>query len=128
MRPQRFSSRIYDGLLLHLYPSELRNQFGSEMHELFDDDLENAWRVRGAVGVASVWLCALREILMIALPGQKSNPTYVVPLLAFLFEELSFTGEFRRLAVWPGILVACVAAMVVRSAQSRVISLKLEER
>jgi hypothetical protein len=145
MRLLRFSSRIYEGMLL-LYPSDLRHDFGLEMVEVFNEDVAEAWRTRGSAGVIRVWWCAVREVLTIAVPGLRSSPAFVVPAVAFAFEFISLGCDLagaishhpirglhgRQLAVefvgalmWPGILAAWIAAMVVRAGRVKVISLGL---
>jgi hypothetical protein len=76
------SSRMYERLLF-LYPEELRREFGAEMALAFSDDLESAWSDARLAGVAQIWCYALRELLTVALPGQTSNPSVLVPALSF---------------------------------------------
>jgi len=70
--------------LLVLYPQELRREFGNEMTLAFADDLESAWGDARWAGVMQIWWYALRELLTVALPGQRSNPYVLSPALAFL--------------------------------------------
>jgi hypothetical protein len=72
----QFSTWIYERLLF-LYPAELRRDFGSEMALAFAADLEDCGPIR-------VWRCALRELLTVALPSQRSSPYFLSPVLAFL--------------------------------------------
>jgi hypothetical protein len=76
------SSRMYERLLL-FYPGDLRREFGAEMALAFSDDLESAWGAARLAGVAQIWWYALRELLTVALPGQTSNPSVLVPALSF---------------------------------------------
>ena len=76
------SSRLYTAGL-SLYPPDLRREFGAEMTEVFAEDLDQAWRSEGIAGVIGVWLCAVREMVRIALPSQFENPAIAVPLLSF---------------------------------------------
>ena len=82
------SAWIYGRLLL-LYPEELRREFGAEMTWAFADDLESAWGDARIAGVMQVWWYALRELLTVALPGQRSNPFVVVPALSFILAAFS---------------------------------------
>ena len=66
---------LYQKLLL-LYPLDLRRDFGGEMTLAFAEDIKN-------IGSLRVWWCALREVLTVALPGQRSNPSVLVPALSF---------------------------------------------
>jgi hypothetical protein len=72
---------LYRKLLL-LYPQDLRRQFGAEMMLAFAEDIKS-------MGAHRVWWCALRELLTVALPGQRSNPCVVVPVLSFVLAALS---------------------------------------
>jgi hypothetical protein len=76
---------LYQKLLL-LYPQELRREFGAEMTLAFAEDIKN-------MGTLRVWWCALREVLTVALPGQKSNPSVVVPGLSFGLCALTQSAE-----------------------------------
>ena len=54
------SKRIYS-LLLCLYPSELRRQFGAEMIEVFSEQIRDAFQKEGWQGGAGVWRCVAGE-------------------------------------------------------------------
>ncbi len=88
----RLSSRIYDKLLF-LYPEDLRRDFGDEIALAFADDMEAAWRQRRVLGIIYVWCCAIREVLTVALPGQASNPSVLVPAIAFGLAAFIQGGE-----------------------------------
>jgi len=77
------SAWLYERLLL-LYPDDLRRDFGPEMALAFVDDLEEGWREARVAGVLQVWWWTLRELLTVALPSQRSNPSVLVPLLSFV--------------------------------------------
>jgi hypothetical protein len=121
----QFSTWLYRKLLF-LYPEDLRRDFGGEMVWTFVADLEERGFMRG-------WRCAISELLTVALPGQRSNPNVLVPLLSFLVvssvqsAELwvliqrvthvaaSELAEAIRLAVLlPSVLSAMVALVVTR--------------
>jgi predicted permease len=46
-------------LLLHLYPASFRNEYGEEMHRVFD----RLRRQAGSLGAAAFWLSAIAEVL-----------------------------------------------------------------
>jgi hypothetical protein len=71
--------------LLFAYPRELRIEFGEEMALAFEEDIAAGWRKRHVTGIAAVWLCALRELFTVALPGRFSEPRVLVPALSFAF-------------------------------------------
>jgi hypothetical protein len=76
---------LYQKLLL-LYPQDLRREFGAEMTLAFAEDIEN-------VGNLRVWWCALRELITVALPGQRSNRTVLVPAFSFALAALTQSVE-----------------------------------
>jgi len=136
-RLMRLSTRVYGGILT-LYPPELRSEFGPEMRELFSEDLKDAWRNSGLVGVIGIWWCALCEILRIALPAQSSNPAFAVPVMAWAFSTLSVCCEFATvrdptpiqtligIIGAQGLVTGLTALVVVHTGNVRVISLDLK--
>ena len=63
-----FSARLY-ALLLHLYPTRFRRQYGEPMLQLFNDQRR---AVRGAGGYAMLWLKTLRD-LVLSVPAAHAN-------------------------------------------------------
>ena len=115
---------LYEKLLL-LYPEDLRRAFGAEMSLAFADDIE-------IMGAPRVWWCALRELLTVALPGQSSNRSVVVPAISFALcaftqsvelwigmhqspglEGLPLVGAIIYVLL-PSFMNACVAFVVTR--------------
>ena len=80
---------LYRKLLL-LYPQDLRREFGVEMTLAFAEDIRNMGNLR-------VWWCAMRELLTVALPGQRSNRSVIVPALSFCLCAFIQTAE-----IWIG--------------------------
>lgn len=66
------SCRLY-GWMLRLYPSALRSRFASEMADVFEQQISEAWQHGQFRGVAGVWSCALEELVLVALPA-RLNP------------------------------------------------------
>jgi hypothetical protein len=114
---------LYEKLLL-LYPEDLRRDFGAEMALAFADDIE-------IMGALRVWWCALRELVTVALPGQRSNRSVVVPALSFALAAFTQSAELWIgmhqahpvdypladsivIVVWPSLLNAFVAFVVTR--------------
>jgi hypothetical protein len=136
---------LYEKLLL-LYPADLRREFGSEMTLIFAEDLQSAWGDARIAGVLQIWWYALRELVTVALPAQRSNPCVLVPALAFAFVvmgqgaglcfllsqvtrlETSLLFDAIRLVVLlPSLLTACVAFIVTRVyARSSIAALRLD--
>jgi hypothetical protein len=139
----RLSARVYGGMLL-LYPLDLRREFGPEMGELFGEDLMDGWRSSGFAGVLRVWWCAVCEVLRVAIPGQRTNPAFVVPAIAFVFSLLAQCGPLLSIRhalaqesstsvllvvlcalVLPSVVTAMTAVVVVHIGKVRVVSLGL---
>jgi hypothetical protein len=140
----RLNARVYGAVLL-LYPPDLRRDFGPEMHELFGEDLADAWRSSGVTGVLRVWWCTVCEILRIAMPGQMENPAFVVPVVAFAFNVVVLSCQLAAVIAshplaprgplpddvityvfWPSLLTACTAILVVRTGKVRMSCLRLD--
>jgi hypothetical protein len=121
-----FSIRAYAAMLF-LYPAELRRDFGGEILDVFREDLNHANSFRGIAGMLSVWACAFREFVRIALPAWAENRRVAVPCILFAFNEavltipqkLIFTHRPMSLqfilatALWPSLLAALTALVVV---------------
>src|SRR5579871_4744300 len=86
------SLRVYRAML-SLYPVELRRDFGSEMIEVFADDLADARQTNGIAGACLVWWCALCEVFRLAVPKLGSNPAIAVPAISFALNALVVRGE-----------------------------------
>jgi hypothetical protein len=85
-------------LLLTLYPLELRRQFGDEMTHVFAQQLHGAWEESGLRGQARVWLCAIGELLYVAVPAQLAQPVFLVPTLSLISNSLLFLALFQQLS------------------------------
>jgi hypothetical protein len=77
-----WNSQAYNKLLI-VFRRELRREFGMEMTLVFAEDLSDAWRKRGALGMIQVWWRAFAEVVSIALPDQCANSRVTVPVIAF---------------------------------------------
>ena len=55
-------------VLLVFYPSDLRQQFGDEMAQVFAEQIQAEWSRRRVMGTARVGLTAIWEVISIALP------------------------------------------------------------
>src|SRR5437867_1970723 len=93
----KMSSLTYS-VLLTLYPRELRRRFAGEMTDVFDQQLRGAWDENGFLGLARVWLCAIRELAFVALPNQLSQPIVVVPTLSLISNSVMFLALLRALS------------------------------
>jgi len=136
---------LYEKLLL-LYPADLRREYGNEMTLVFAEDLASAWGDARIAGVLQIWWYALRELVTVALPAQRSNPCVLVPALAFAFVAAGQSAELclalhqvtrlddsllfdaiRLVVLLPSALTACVAFVVTRVyAGSSIAALRLD--
>ena len=108
MRHDRYNSPIFDvsrkvyERSLICYPKNLRDDFGSEMMEVFDEQVSDAYSRSGFVGILRVWFSAMREIVMVALPGrfaERAIPIVAVTVtLAFMLWFASYIGYVMETA------------------------------
>jgi hypothetical protein len=78
----RLSLKLYRGLV-QLYPAELQRRFGSEMVDVFEQQLLWAWQQRGAIGIGRVWCCVFVEVATEAsIPGLTQ--TAIIPAASVL--------------------------------------------
>jgi hypothetical protein len=79
----RLSLFVYR-LLIFAYPSELRRDFAADMLTVFGRQLRDAWSEERIAGIASLWACALREILTVALPSRLRSTVVVASALSLV--------------------------------------------
>jgi hypothetical protein len=90
-------SRTYSVLLI-LYPLDLRREFAAEMTDVFEQQLQGAWEDSGLKGLARVCLCAMGELLCVALPAQLCQPIFVVPTLSLISNSIMFLMLLKQLS------------------------------
>jgi hypothetical protein len=73
------SHKVYQRSII-LYPKDLRGHFGTEMIEVFDEQVSEAYSRSGFPGLLRVWFSATREFVTIALPGRLAER--MVPIVA----------------------------------------------
>jgi hypothetical protein len=73
------SHKFYERSLI-VYPRELRNDFGSEMMEVFDEQMSEAYSRSGFTGVLRAWFSITWEFVTVALPSRLAGR--VVPIAA----------------------------------------------
>src|ERR1700731_3173321 len=93
----RTTVKAYD-LLLTLYPLELRREFADEMRDVFEQQLHGAGEQSGLRGLVGVWLCAIGELLYVAVPAQLAQPIFIVPTLSLISNSLLFLALFQQLS------------------------------
>jgi hypothetical protein len=88
------------GLLLLLYPQDLRSRYSGEMKLVFREQLQGELMRRGASGAARVALLAVWEVVSVAAPLQLRNPTVIAAALSIVTSSILVLTFFR--AVSPG--------------------------
>ena len=90
----RMSCRVY-GLLLPLYPSTLQSEFGSDMTDVFEQQIRGECEQHGLSGVARVWSCVTGEVIQNAVPGEFHWKSIGVSLASLLMTLALFEGLLR---------------------------------
>jgi len=124
---------------LAFYPTEFRRQYGADMAQVFEDQLQEEWERRSIAGIARAAATAAWEIVSVALPlqfnrrismqGQTTIATLAIVLGALEtvsgIQELVYAGIIRSQtyplvagtlgAVAGALLLAAGIAFLVRS-------------
>ena len=66
------SHKVYQRSIF-LYPKDLRGDFGTEMIEVFDEQVLEAYSRSGLPDLLRVWFSATREFVTIALPARLAE-------------------------------------------------------
>jgi hypothetical protein len=95
------SHKFYERFLI-LYPRDVRSDFGSEMIDVFDEQLAEAYSRSGFAGLLRVWFRAMLEFVTVALPGRLSGRAVpivaVTATLAFMLWFASYIGYVMETA------------------------------
>ena len=75
---------------LWLYPAELRRSYGREMADVFEQQLLAAWTREGLRGVRETCICAIEELITIALPARIWNERLIAPVLSLIITSAVF--------------------------------------
>jgi len=94
----RTSCRLYD-LLLPLYPSALRHQFGQDMADVFEQQIRGECGQHGLSGLARVWSSVASEIIWYAVPREFEWKRIGVPVVSLLATIFLFEGILRAMGV-----------------------------
>lgn len=86
------SSRVYRVILL-AYPSRLRNEFGSDMLSVFEQQLLDARR-DGLTKVLRVWARVLSEIVHVAAPAHVPPASCCIAALSLMTSSALFVLLF----------------------------------
>jgi len=95
------SHKGYERFLI-LYPRDVRSDFGSEMIDVFNEQLTEAYSRSGFAGLLRVWCRAMLEFVTVALPGRlagRAVPTLaVMATLAFMAWFAGYIGYVMETA------------------------------
>ena len=86
------SVRLYR-LLLAAYPDSFRNEYGEAMVQLFRDTTRDAYRRRGLLGLAAMWLRTLPDFTISVLRQHRDKPVQASSESALLRD---FLQKWRR--------------------------------
>ncbi len=85
----RLAARLF-ACTLAFYPPHLRERFGDEMADVFEEQWAQAWEQAGALGAARVLACALDEVATVAIPARLAP--VAVPAIAAITALIWFVG------------------------------------
>lgn len=88
-----WSVRLYRQLLA-AYPASFRNEYGDAMVQLFRDTARDAYRRRGLLGLATMWLRTLADLAVSAIRQHRDRPVQVSSESVLLRD---FLHKWRRL-------------------------------
>jgi hypothetical protein len=75
---------FFYGVLLRLFPADLRTVYGGEMANIFSHLVHDEYRRRGAVGVACVSARAFGEFFTVALPRHLASDWLISASLSLI--------------------------------------------
>lgn len=90
----RTSCRVYCFLQL-FYPSTLRSRFGSEMADVFEQQIRGESEQHGLPGVARVWSCVASELIQNAAPRECHWERIGISVASLLTTLALFEGLLR---------------------------------
>jgi hypothetical protein len=86
--------------LLWLYPSDLRDAYGKEMANVFEQLLWKEWTRRGARGVASAGCRAIGELFTVAIPRQLVSDRMIAAGLSLVITS-GILALLVGMMMWP---------------------------
>lgn len=81
--------------LLPLYRSTLRCQFGSDMTDVFEQQIRGECEQHGFPGLAHVWSCVVSELIQNAAPEEFPWARIGIPIVSLLTTLTFFEGLLR---------------------------------
>jgi hypothetical protein len=89
------SVRLYDALIILMYPADLQRRYGSEMREVFQAQLTEAWAHEGACGFIRIWFWVIAEALRGPAPSRLIQALVSIPMVSVLSSSLWFLLFYR---------------------------------
>jgi hypothetical protein len=86
--------------LLWLYPQDLRNAYGQDMANVFEELLRTEWTKRGNRGVASAGCRAIGELFTVAIPGQLMSDRMIAAGLSLVITS-GVLALLVGIMMWP---------------------------
>jgi len=86
------SCRLFT-FIMPLYPVALRNQFGPDMVDVFEQQIRDESARRGFIGVARVWVGIASDVVQSSVPDEISWRRVLIP-------AISVAGSFLLFAIF----------------------------
>jgi hypothetical protein len=86
--------------LLWLYPPDLRNAYGKDMENIFEQLLRTEWTNRGARGVAATGCRAFGELFTVAIPRQLMSDWMIAAGLSLVITS-GVLALLVGIMMWP---------------------------
>jgi hypothetical protein len=95
------SSRQLYSVLVKLYPERLQRSFATEMLDVFEEQLAEAWAKEGVFGLVQVWSRVIAEIIQGPAPLRLLQTLTSVPAISLMSSSVLFllffwAGGFAR--------------------------------
>jgi len=87
-------------VLLWLYPADLRDAYGQDMANVFDQQLWTAWVNRGTRGVAVAGCRAINELFTIAIPRRLMSDRAIAAALSLIITS-GVLALLVGIMMWP---------------------------
>jgi hypothetical protein len=99
LRILRYLSLCYRALLW-LYPADLRNAYGRDMANVFDQLLRTEWQRRGTRGVTATGCRAIGEVFTVAIPERLMSDRMIAAGLSLVITS-GVLALLVGIMMWP---------------------------
>src|ERR1017187_436713 len=86
--------------MLWLYPSDLREAYGKDMANVFEQLLRTEWMRRGTRGVAATSCRAMGELFTVAVPGHMRSDWIIAAGLSLVINA-GILALLLAIMMWP---------------------------